>query len=189
MSRRRTSRSRISLAFSALVVLSLGALATATEPRWLPAARGVWLGISALVLFGAGEEISWGQRLVGWESPEWFLDHNKQNETNLHNLLVFGVNINKMVFAKLLGIGMLLYLVALPLAYRRRPRFREWIDRRAIPPLGCARHRRPLRDRSRSHFAGADFHRRGIRRRCPLRRVGRRAAQNGGRRCSGNRDP
>lgn len=33
----------------------------------------------------AGEEISWGQQLVGWETPEWIKEVNDQHETNLHN--------------------------------------------------------------------------------------------------------
>ncbi len=31
------------------------------------------------------EEISWGQHLFGWTSPEFFSKINSQNETNLHN--------------------------------------------------------------------------------------------------------
>lgn len=32
------------------------------------------------------EEISWGQHLFNWQSPELFKFLNKQNETNLHNI-------------------------------------------------------------------------------------------------------
>lgn len=35
----------------------------------------------------AGEEISWGQRLVGYLPPPLFLEHNAQQEANLHNLV------------------------------------------------------------------------------------------------------
>ena len=31
------------------------------------------------------EEISWGQHFFGWRTPEFFLEINHQNETNLHN--------------------------------------------------------------------------------------------------------
>lgn len=47
--------------------------------RWVFAAGGV----AALVIFG--EEVSWGQWLWRWESPEVFAAHNLQKETNLHN--------------------------------------------------------------------------------------------------------
>jgi hypothetical protein len=33
-----------------------------------------------------GEEISWGQRIFGWGTPEFLGELNAQNETNLHNL-------------------------------------------------------------------------------------------------------
>ena len=33
-----------------------------------------------------GEEISWGQHLLKWETPEFFKIYNIQNETNLHNM-------------------------------------------------------------------------------------------------------
>ena len=33
------------------------------------------------------EEISWGQHIFGWQSPEFFLEINTQNETNIHNTL------------------------------------------------------------------------------------------------------
>ena len=36
-------------------------------------------------IYFAGEEISWGQFLFGWETPEGWADINDQNETNLHN--------------------------------------------------------------------------------------------------------
>lgn len=35
----------------------------------------------------AGEEMSWGQRLFGFEASESFQQLNHQNETNLHNLI------------------------------------------------------------------------------------------------------
>jgi hypothetical protein len=40
-------------------------------------------------IFGAGEEISWGQRLIGFETPESIESVNAQREFNLHNLNVF----------------------------------------------------------------------------------------------------
>ena len=40
-------------------------------------------------IFGAGEEISWGQRLFNFETPESIETVNAQREFNLHNLNVF----------------------------------------------------------------------------------------------------
>jgi len=33
-----------------------------------------------------GEELSWGQHLFMWKTPEWMVGYNAQNETNLHNM-------------------------------------------------------------------------------------------------------
>ncbi|WP_421799206.1 hypothetical protein [Haliscomenobacter sp.] len=47
-----------------------------------------YLGLGLLFFFCAGEEISWGQRIIGISTTEWLADHNLQGETNLHNLKV-----------------------------------------------------------------------------------------------------
>jgi hypothetical protein len=90
--------------------------------------------MGAVVLtFGAGEEISWGQRMLGIESPEFFQAHNAQNETNIHNLVVAGVGVNKLIFGKLLAIGLACYLIGLRLIYRRSHYFAKQVNRFAIP--------------------------------------------------------
>lgn len=45
-----------------------------------------YLILGFLFLFGAAEEISWGQRIFGWESPEFFKNNNMQGEITFHNL-------------------------------------------------------------------------------------------------------
>jgi hypothetical protein len=45
---------------------------------------GLILWILASIYF-AGEEISWGQWIFQWETPETLAEINKQKETNLHN--------------------------------------------------------------------------------------------------------
>lgn len=49
----------------------------------------LYLGLSFVFLFMVGEEISWGQRIFGWETAESLASINKQDETNLHN--IYGV--------------------------------------------------------------------------------------------------
>ena len=62
--------------------------------------------VYALIFFmAAGEEVSWGQRIIGWESGEFFLQHNKQEETNLHNLMVGDVHLTKSLFGPVLTIS------------------------------------------------------------------------------------
>ena len=48
-----------------------------------------FLLLGLLFLFGFGEEISWGQRIFGLETPEGLKDANIQEELNLHNLEIF----------------------------------------------------------------------------------------------------
>jgi hypothetical protein len=43
------------------------------------------LALFAGSIYIAGEEVSWGQWLVGWGTPEFWASFNDQNETNLHN--------------------------------------------------------------------------------------------------------
>ena len=46
----------------------------------------LWLAMVTLgAFYMAGEEISWGQWLFYWDTPETFAAINDQNETNLHN--------------------------------------------------------------------------------------------------------
>ncbi len=45
------------------------------------------LGVALFCVFVAGEEISWGQRLLAFQPPEIFLQENYQQELNVHNLL------------------------------------------------------------------------------------------------------
>lgn len=77
------------------------------------------LGFSIIFLFGAGEEISWGQRLFGIESSEYFLENNAQKETNLHNMVVGETKINKLIFSQILTVVLVIYLLILPVLYRK----------------------------------------------------------------------
>ncbi len=46
-----------------------------------------WVGLLALACFYlAGEELSWGQQLFHWQTPEAIIEVNDQQETNLHNM-------------------------------------------------------------------------------------------------------
>ncbi len=61
---------------------------------WMAGRKGQAIPIRLLLgslglfcLFFCMEEISWGQRILGWETPEWAKNINSQQETNLHNLV------------------------------------------------------------------------------------------------------
>jgi len=38
------------------------------------------------LIYYLGEEISWGQHILKWDTSEWFKIYNNQDETNLHNI-------------------------------------------------------------------------------------------------------
>lgn len=44
-------------------------------------------GFAIVAFLGAMEEISWGQHLFHFESSEYFMQNNHQQETNLHNFI------------------------------------------------------------------------------------------------------
>lgn len=102
-------------------------------------ARGRRLGAALTVLyallffFAAGEEISWGQRIFGWESSEYFVENNHQAETNLHNMVVGGVHLAKVVFGHALTLTLLTYLLILPMVYGRLSWLDRLVDALAIP--------------------------------------------------------
>lgn len=59
---------------------------------WRHQSRSVFflIGLALFCLFVAGEEISWGQRVLGFGSPEYFLEQNFQQEVNVHNIMPKG---------------------------------------------------------------------------------------------------
>ena len=97
----------------------------------------ILLFVAFVCLFGAGEEISWGQRIFNIETPEALKAHNAQEEFNLHNLTFEWngreVKINKLVFGRGLTLALITYLLIMGPLYRRNARFRAFIDRLGIP--------------------------------------------------------
>ena len=91
------------------------------------------LVLGLLFVFGAGEEISWGQRLLGIKSPEFFMKHNTQYEMNFHNLMLNGVRINKLIFGLLLTIIILFYFLVLPVLFRKIEKIRNLANSLALP--------------------------------------------------------
>jgi hypothetical protein len=89
--------------------------------------------LGLLLFIAAGEEISWGQRILGIKSSEYFLKNNAQGETNLHNLVVNGVKINKLVFSIILIAVLGIYLVIIPLLYKLSNPLRKFIDNSGVP--------------------------------------------------------
>lgn len=86
-----------------------------------------------IFFFGAGEEISWGHRIFNWEAGEFFAEHNAQQETNIHNLVVGDIKLVNTLFGTFLSFILLLYLVVLPLLYTRVSAIGKLADRLVVP--------------------------------------------------------
>jgi hypothetical protein len=91
------------------------------------------LAASFIFLFGAGEEASWGQRQLKFTVPQFFVDNNSQHEANIHNLVVNGKKINKIIFGTGLAVVVSSYLLLLPYYYRRKKGLAKKVDELALP--------------------------------------------------------
>ena len=115
------------------------------DSRHLPAKRNIYYLFLALLFFiGFGEEISWGQRIFGWETPQFMKEINLQGETNFHNIRMFD---NKGQWGKdktpVLSLFLnvttwfflfwFFYCLILPLLNRYSPRFRGYLTRFNLP--------------------------------------------------------
>jgi len=69
-----------------------------------------WLIIYALgCIYFLGEEISWGQHLFNWPTPEAWMAVNDQKETNLHNSFTFLDQVPRVLLSLAIVIGGLFY--------------------------------------------------------------------------------
>ncbi|MCU0844425.1 MAG: hypothetical protein MUC76_05800 [Spirochaetes bacterium] len=95
-------------------------------------ARTMINALLLLFMFFVGmEEISWGQRIIGIETADFFMEHNHQREFNLHNLSF--VKYTKMLFHN----GMLIWLLLSWIPWRKLGvlgRLLEWLKVPKIPP-------------------------------------------------------
>lgn len=66
----------LSAYFSSLIYLSKGS----------PFPRKIFLALAIIFFIAGMEELSWGQMIFNWDSPEKFASLNSQSETNIHNL-------------------------------------------------------------------------------------------------------
>lgn len=82
--------------------------------RWIMA----WAGLAALCcLYVGGEEISWGQHVFDWTTPEFWSRVNDQNETNFHNTSSWLDQKPKLI----LQIGVYVGGLIVPLLLRKKP--------------------------------------------------------------------
>jgi hypothetical protein len=99
----------------------------------------ITLGLALALFFGAGEELSWGQRLLGFDTPE-ALEENEQEEFTVHNLPVFNTvnesnlfQMNRLFILFWFGFG-----VALPISALASKRLRGWYAMLGVPVVPLA---------------------------------------------------
>lgn len=129
------------LCFSVLaLLLVLAALERWTRRTGAGLDAAVIAGVAAVVAFVALEEISWFQRVLNVESPEFFRNNNRQRETNLHNLALGDSSVNKRVLVKIIFVVGITHNLVLPLLARRNSRLRGWVESWGLylPPLAAA---------------------------------------------------
>ena len=85
------------------------------------------------LFFGFGEEFSWGQRIFSIESNDFFLNHNSQDEINIHNLRIKGVNINQLIFSYGFSIIFGVYFLFLLIGYKKNKLIKSIVDKLGIP--------------------------------------------------------
>ena len=101
----------------------------------LPLLASVFL--CALVGLAALEEISWFQRILNIASPEFFLENNKQAETNIRNLAMGSGSLHKVLLLKIIAIVGLTHNIILPIVALKRPCVQRWVESMGLylPPL------------------------------------------------------
>lgn len=93
--------------------------------------------LAAASFYVVMEEISWGQRLIGFETPQFFHDNSYQDEANIHNLLTGPVDAwTKTLLTYGVAFALICYGVLFPVALRLNFQPALWLSewRLAAPP-------------------------------------------------------
>ena len=85
----------------------------------------------------AGEEVSWGQRIFGFKTPEDVLKVNEQKEFNLHNLKFEYLHPSDLVSWYMKGFGIVLPLVLVFWMRRKDSTLRLYISAPELIPCFC----------------------------------------------------
>lgn len=119
------------------VLIPLAGVFLALRMLFMPQVRShKWMSIWVLLaglgcLYIGGEEASWGQHYLQWNTPEYWQALNDQEETNLHNTSSWFDQKPR----ALLELGVLIGGILIPLAALKRPEIRQWRFAIVLPPL------------------------------------------------------
>ncbi|MDJ0858020.1 MAG: hypothetical protein QNJ03_03000 [Dinoroseobacter sp.] len=112
---------------SALILLAASLLSLGLSLRMPSSAnRNMLLFLAVLFFVMFGEEVSWGQRLLSFETPEQLAQVNVQNEVNFHNM--FGY-----LFDHLFILCFFLWGCVVPVLYWSSPIWRWHQSRLGLP--------------------------------------------------------
>ena len=114
------------LSAAAVTVTSLAML----RRRRVAIGKLAWLVYAAALVFlvvSGGEEISWGQRLIGFQPPDELLEINKQGESNIHNIGSISV------FSNTFFLLTIVVFLVVPQVQRNHQRLRELVRRHDLP--------------------------------------------------------
>lgn len=88
------------------------------QPRFGIVKRLTYLLMGLILFLYAAEEISWGQRIFGLQTPKELLELNVQGEINLHNLQVMQITVQHNAARWLFHLSWLTLMVGIPIVVR-----------------------------------------------------------------------
>ncbi|HLO34066.1 MAG TPA: hypothetical protein VK249_33280 [Anaerolineales bacterium] len=88
----------------------------------------VYLGLGLLYFFGAGEEISWGQRIFHIQEPANLAQQNVQHELNIHDLAIFEKS-NLLKADNIFTVFWLAFAVVIPFASLASKPFKQFAEK------------------------------------------------------------
>ena len=118
---------------TAIFLFCAGAALAALAGRCIEYRRWLLVLYALVFVVAAGEEISWGQRIFGFVSNDFFLENNRQGEINFHNLFVGEEQLVNFWLGPVLTLAVLIYLVVIPLLHPVSGVLRGIVDLFAVP--------------------------------------------------------
>lgn len=95
------------------------------------AACSIFTGIVFMVF--ALDEMSWGQIIFDFKTPEFIAIRNSLGEMNIRHLVIAGFEITDIVFTLFIKVIATLYFIVLPFFYSRLDKIKNFVNRFAIP--------------------------------------------------------